>query len=657
MKKCKIIVNFELNDLEAIKSKLDQKNVSYFTNDLMILDRGKEFGLDIEMLTTYYGFFTPEDDAINDISIKRLNSLENYLSSNTLESKSIVKGLSYINLLNLLNLEKIKKILELKENIIFLFKNYAFYFPAIIQIAKSMNIKTEESISTFSNNEIIPYEISHRHDSLCNLKNRLNARVKEFEKDSFLMRLSEIKLKENNYDIGFFLINNDTDFYLKPIYPILKELRDSKKKFVSFTFEERTTNQMSEQKFKTINLTKYFSHAFFPYSRSLKDQLVYMFRKQEERRFTLFKKKYSSYLERYESTQKLVFELKTKSKYLKKFKGFGKVVILIMAVFDLGLIYKKNKVILTKWWLLRFYIRYFEKYGFIQKIVKRPKIKSLLTKDLTDLEDISFLKIRSYSIPGIEIKRILKFVDKALSNNSEDIVLRNYLNCFNDNYIVSKILQLLVTHALIQVIFNKMKFHSLVVAADSPPFNNVVCNIANHKKIPTFSIPQVYIKFQKIGAILPNASKIFVSGEHVKNEFVRLGMNKEKIIVTGNPRYDYIKKNIQTKKTDSTKKIIVVAMSRWHEKDPQWMSQLIQFCNENALDILIKIHPMYKFYTNNEFSEGLIDEIKQKCTGLRFSISYDVDLKEILPKTSILVTEYSIVAVEAAFNEVPYNCY
>lgn len=38
---------------------------------------------------------------------------------------------------------------------------------------------------------------------------------------------------------------------------------------------------------------------------------------------------------------------------------------------------------------------------------------------------------------------------------------------------------------------------------------------------------------------------------------------------------------------------------------------------------------------------------------MKFTISYDKDLTEILPITSVLITEYSIVAVEAAFNEIP----
>ena len=62
---------------------------------------------------------------------------------------------------------------------------------------------------------------------------------------------------------------------------------------------------------------------------------------------------------------------------------------------------------------------------------------------------------------------------------------------------------------------------------------------------------------------------------------------------------------------------------------------------------------MYKFSVNRKFSEKMIKQIKQNCYDLQYSISYDLDLTEVLPKASVLITEYSIVAVEASFNEIP----
>ncbi len=94
-------------------------------------------------------------------------------------------------------------------------------------------------------------------------------------------------------------------------------------------------------------------------------------------------------------------------------------------------------------------------------------------------------------------------------------------------------------------------------------------------------------------------------------------------------------------------------MSRWHESDDKWMSQLIHFCNNNSLDILIKIHPMYKFSTNYEFSQEMVKKISRNCSNLNYTISYDADLALLLSKAELIITEYSIVAIEAAFSEVP----
>jgi len=559
MKSCEVIVNFDVDNFDIIKSKLGVKDVTFLTNDLMILDKGKELGLDIELLGTYFGFFTPEDDSINNISIDRLNFLENNLNDGTLERASLVYGLRYVNLLNLSNLERIRKILEIKENVVFLFHNFAFYYQAILDIAKITGHKTRYNISVISNSEITPLDPSERWYRFETLKKRLRTKVKEKRQDSFTLRLSKIKLKQKNSKIGFFLINNDTDFYLKPIYPIIKKLNNDHLSSVSFTFDERTASQMSEKKFKSTSLRDYFLQAVFPYSISLKDQFKYIFGEQEKRLSSSATAYYYAHLQKYQVVQKLVYTLKPKSIFAKKFSKIGKLFIVPIVVFDLILIQLTKRYILAKWAALRFYVRNLEKYQFIRNIVTKPSIKSILVNDLTGLEEeIPFLDFRTDSIPSLEINKILKFVSEAKMIKSDDIIIRYYLKYFHDNYVVNLLVKLLIIHAVIDNILKNIPFQSLMIAADSPPFNNVVCNIANNNKIPTYSIPQVFIKFPKISIMLPNASKILVSGERVKNEFVRFGMKEEKIIVTGNPRYDYMgqhPKEFKQKDVKSSKKI------------------------------------------------------------------------------------------------------
>ncbi|MBS3926351.1 MAG: CDP-glycerol glycerophosphotransferase family protein [Nitrosarchaeum sp.] len=650
IKKCEVIVNIEVDDINTIKSKFYEKDTVFLTDNLALLEQGRKLGLNITMLANYFGFFNKEDDEINEITIDRLNTLENYLNDGTLERTSIVVGFRYNNLINLMNLEKIKKILELNDNVVFLFKGFIFYFPAILDILKKMNIKSNGKILTVLNSEIVTLEFNYRYEQLDMLKEKMAKN--RYEEYSFSQQYAKNKFKKQNIDVGFFLINNDTDFYLKPIYPILRELKKRETRIEIFTFDERTSNQIFNQRFNAINLSKYFLKANFSYSLPIIAQLKYVFNKLKYEKTGLIKNFYYLHLQKYSIIQNIISKLKNKS-ILKKFKIIPKSLVIIISVFYLIKIYLKYKYILMKWTLLKYYIRYLEKYKFIKIIINKSRIKPVLLKDLTGFDDP--LNFTINNIPNVEVKKVIRFINRSRKIQSDDEILKNYLKYFNDVYVVNWTIQFLLTHSLIKTLIDKIQFNSFMIAADASPFNNIVCNIATSKKIPTFSIPQVYIKFQKITTILPSATTIFVSGEGVKNEFVRLGMNKQRITITGNPRYDYIKNidKIENNYNQLTKKIVVVAMSRWHENDPEWMSELIEFCNTKSLDIIIKIHPMYKFSDNYEYSERLSNQIKKRCSERKFLISYDVDLSDIIPKSCLLITEYSIVAIDAAFNEIP----
>ena len=76
---------------------------------------------------------------------------------------------------------------------------------------------------------------------------------------------------------------------------------------------------------------------------------------------------------------------------------------------------------------------------------------------------------------------------------------------------------------------------------------------------------------------------------------------------------------------DSKKKLIVIAMSKWHIDDEIWMSNIIKFCNEMNLEIIIKVHPKFKS-ASNEIGKSKIIEIRKKCKGLKYLISYDLDI-------------------------------
>ena len=650
MKRCEIFVNFIPEELDIIKSKFSQEKFVFFTNDLIILKEGTDKGLNIEMLGTHFGFFTPEDDEINENAINYLNLIEKNLENQQLERKSLVRGLRYINLINFMNIERIKKILETKEKVIFLFNNFAFYYPVILYLLKNSKHENVYKIATVDNSQIKTIDLQKRLSRFRNFEYRLqNRTINELTYDSFAFRASKIKRNPNKVKIGFFLINNQTDFYLKPIYPIINKLIEQNESILTYIFEERTKKQVNAQGISASSINKEFLEVILPYSESIKKHFEITIRKNENK----LRKKIKEILIRigYNSTDNQISKI-----IIKSLESLLKLLLISYSTFDLLIQLTRKKIFLSQNFVLQSYIKYFEEYQFIKKIVAHKWFKSRIIKDRAGLDDdgsmFSFLDYESYSVPSIEINKVLKFVGDAKKIESKNKLVDNYLKCYDDNYVVALTLKLLIVHANINKILKIKKFESIIIGADSPPINNVVCNIAKHYKISTYSIPQVFLKFPKISIMLPNASKILVSGDRVKKEFIRLGMNENKIIVTGNPRYDYISKKSRNKKQIFNNNILV-AMSRWHDKDPEWMSELIKFCNEKKFNVTIKIHPMYKFGTNYDFSEKMINEIKQKCGKMNYLISYKLDLTDTIPKSAILITEYSIVAVEAIFNKVP----
>ena len=170
---------------------------------------------------------------------------------------------------------------------------------------------------------------------------------------------------------------------------------------------------------------------------------------------------------------------------------------------------------------------------------------------------------------------------------------------------------------------------------------------------------QPYEEKTPIHKIILNADKIFVAGNRLKKELQELGHNEENLIVTGNPKFDShnkIKNMIELNQINNTnpisKKLVVIANTRWNDWDIEIIPEIIRYCNENNLDIIVKAHPVYKKW-KHDLHQEMIKKIDEKCKGLTYEISIDVKLTELLPKTSILLTEYSWAGFEASLFDIP----
>lgn len=255
-----------------------------------------------------------------------------------------------------------------------------------------------------------------------------------------------------------------------------------------------------------------------------------------------------------------------------------------------------------------------------------------------------------------ESKKIIEQIESTIEQNVSTPALEKLRG-----YILSQSLRSFATIVLCDHIINKMKLKSVVAIADGEMLECTSIKIAQKYKIPTFTMEAAAMGSQPIFSDWLHAEKIFVPGTQVLETLTGLGYDKNRIVICGNPKFDHFK-NMDPRKSkkylessfniDSKKKLVVIGMSRWHRNDEIWMSNLIKFCNKHNFEVVIKIHPSYKI-TVDGTSQNKIKMINETCKDLKYYISYDMNIYELLAASDLLITEYSNIGVEASFLEKP----
>ena len=69
------------------------------------------------------------------------------------------------------------------------------------------------------------------------------------------------------------------------------------------------------------------------------------------------------------------------------------------------------------------------------------------------------------------------------------------------------------------------------------------------------------------------------------------------MIITGNPKYDYLnsinfdndKQKLEKIYKFNGKNLIVIGQGRWHDSDEKWMPNFINFCNKHNFELIMKV--------------------------------------------------------------------
>jgi hypothetical protein len=283
----------------------------------------------------------------------------------------------------------------------------------------------------------------------------------------------------------------------------------------------------------------------------------------------------------------------------------------------------------------------------------------ILTSDFT-----TSMLLSKENIPFVSLFNEIKIIENELNHNEIgnrikkeilDVIAQN-TNIIGlkelSNYFIIQVFKVISILIIVEHILKKFSIKSSVALADGEILENISLQISKKNKIKNFSLLPVIVPPHAILTDWFHAEKIFVSGNDGVNSLINLGYDKNRLIITGNPLYDYTKNIDQNKsksilknqfKIDDSKKLIVIGTGEYHKNDEIWMSKLIKFCNQNNFEIIIKMHPKWKGR-----NEGLnLSKIRKECEQEKFLISYDINIRTVLSAADLLITDYSNIGLEA----------
>jgi len=301
-------------------------------------------------------------------------------------------------------------------------------------------------------------------------------------------------------------------------------------------------------------------------------------------------------------------------------------------------------------------------YSVMKKFSKEKLPVHIFTSDLaTSLvlskEGLSFVSLfEEVNILMEELKKsdfgkeIEKKIKLKVDQNSS---LRGIAQL--SSYLSSNIFRSVSIIIICEYIVKRMKLKSIVAVADGEMLENLAIEACKKFKITSVSMVPAVVNPLPIFRDWFHADRICVYGSQGLEALSSFGYAKERIILTGTPKYDYFKtldpiksKAILQENTsvNSEKKLVVIGMSVWREGDEDWISDFIKFCNKNNFEIIIKLHPKYK-ESSHEMSETKIKIISERCKNLKYFITYDMELPLLLSASDVVITDYSNVGIDA----------
>lgn len=608
---CEIYFYYRNNDLKNIEEILQTvpKPYKVITDNYNLKKSLCLKGIEVNTLNELYGENANHTSQLYRYSKKLLAKYKELFKNTKYKNVEIFFGMENRILEQIILSKKCQKILEGTKNTIFIFKKFSFTFFTIKKIARELGYDSNDDLKLLHPNKISIINPKSRQRLLL-FKNNIYTLIERYFTSSKFNQTSSHK--EENTKSG----NNKSQFLIseKSRHNIREQVFKRVKIYLRIEFRTRYYNFLHDL---GIDPIKKFLKSFDVNLVRVKQRKPELKSKNESKSMPVTKNfEYGFFL----TTNDMDFYLPGVYPLIDKFSQEKKDFQIFTNDLATSLILTKKKIS---------FVDIFEDVNVLANVIKKTNVG----------------------------KQIVRQIEVLVKENNLSII---YYQKFSER-LIRDLFKAIATIHLCDYLFSEMKIKSLIIATDGLLFGNSVTATSKKYLIPSFFIPPAIINKSPLVADFYHSDYICLNGEQHLESLKYVGYSDKRLVLTGNPKYDFFS-SLSIKKSkgyleknhhiDSSKRLIVIGMARWHEDDDKWMSDFIEFCNLNKWEIVIKIHPMYKYVLQKE-SEEKINNIKNRCKNLKYFITYDIDLYTLLSASDLVITEYSNVGAEAILLDKP----
>ncbi len=256
---CAVLANVNVGDIEVVSKQIEKTDVMLITNNKQIQIALGKLGFNAKHFGDYFEDGSAELFAVQEEAVRKVTLAKKLMKDIRFLDVPIIEGLKLMILEDLMFIEKIRSILRNVQSYVFVFDDFNYRYFAINQLSSSMGYSlavdapqkvVDGRLREVGYDQLLSDDYKSILESKENPANTEPDKVEEFARDI------QVNPSENGM-YGFFLVENEEEYYLKPVYPVIDKFIEKKENLVLFSFTTRTADQVMARGYKVHNLSKY----------------------------------------------------------------------------------------------------------------------------------------------------------------------------------------------------------------------------------------------------------------------------------------------------------------------------------------------------------------------------------------------------------------